>query len=139
MMLFLRFDKNIKKTKDALIISSESSSKILDEYAKSINLNRVIKTKNFPGQISRVMREQQAVFGGSDTKKFYFSNFGPFSDAIYTTLNIIEIMARENLPLSELVRPFPRTIQSYKSIPFEAEKLAKFQERIRELMDKIII
>ena len=66
--------------------------------------------------------------------KYYFPQYGTFSDATFTTLKIIEILARENLPLSALIRSFPRTIHSYKTVPITEEKLHQFKEQLRKLL-----
>jgi phosphomannomutase len=66
--------------------------------------------------------------------KFYFPQYGPFSDVTFTTLRIIEIMVGENLPLSTLMRAFPRTVHAYKSIPTSEEKAYPFKENLRILL-----
>ncbi len=134
MMFFLKYDQNIRKSKGSSIIATATSSKILESFAEETCGFSITKSHNFPGDISRVLREERAVFGGSDTMKFYFSQYGPFSDATFTTLKIIEILAQRNLPLSTLIRTFPRTIHSIKIIPIPEERLFGFKEDLRQLL-----
>ncbi|UYP47745.1 Phosphoglucomutase/phosphomannomutase [Candidatus Lokiarchaeum ossiferum] len=134
MMFFLKYEEKISKLKGSPIIATESSSKILDQFAIENCGFTMIKTQNFPGEISRGLREERAAFGGADTMKYYFPQYGPFSDATFTTLKIIEILARENLPLSALIRAFPRTIHAYKTVPLTEEKLNRFKEQLRKLL-----
>jgi phosphomannomutase len=84
-----------------------------------------------PGEISRLLREERASFGGADTFKFYFPHYGPFSDSTFTTLKILEILAMQNVPLSALVRSFPRTVHAYKTIPLPKDKVKTFPDDLK--------
>jgi mannose-1-phosphate guanylyltransferase/phosphomannomutase len=134
MMFFLKYESSIANVDNAAIISTKSSSRVLDAFVAEGNKFQLVKTKNYPGEISRALRENRAAFGGSDTMKFYFPQYGPFSDVTFTTLRIIEIMVGENLPLSTLMRAFPRTVHAYKSIPTSEEKAYPFKENLRILL-----
>ncbi|MCK5343354.1 MAG: hypothetical protein KAR20_08110, partial [Candidatus Heimdallarchaeota archaeon] len=137
MLFFLKYESSIANAEGATIISAESGSRVLDEYAaegKNGKRFEIVKLKNYPGEISRALREYRAVFGGSDTMKFYFPQYGPFSDVTFTTLRIIEIMVRENLPLSTMLKAFSRTVHAYKSIPTAEEKAYSFKENLRILL-----
>ncbi|MHA1647303.1 MAG: hypothetical protein ACTSVL_07005, partial [Promethearchaeota archaeon] len=89
-------------------------------------------SKNYPGEISRALREERAILGGSDTYKFYFPKYGPFSDATFTTLKILEILAKQELPLSVLIRSFPRNLHAYKTIPISEENLYVFISKLKD-------
>ncbi|MHA1745424.1 MAG: hypothetical protein ACTSWW_05460 [Promethearchaeota archaeon] len=132
MMFFLKYEKSIANAEGATVIST--GSRIIDQYAAEGKKFKIVNLKNYPGEISRALRENRAVFGGSDTMKFYFPQYGPFSDATFTTLRIIEIMVRENLPLSTMLRAFPRTVHAYKSIATTEEKSYPFKENLRILL-----
>jgi mannose-1-phosphate guanylyltransferase/phosphomannomutase len=132
MMFFIKYDKFIAKSKESPIFIVESASKVLEEYITKTAKFRIIKTKNFPGQISRGLKDERGVFGGADTLKFYFPEYGPFSDTTFTILKIIEIISREKLPLSTLIRAFPRHVHAYKSLPSTKEKMNHFQQHLME-------
>ncbi|MCF2141706.1 MAG: hypothetical protein K9W44_16765 [Candidatus Lokiarchaeota archaeon] len=134
MMFFMKYDPIISSTKEQPIITTKTASKIIGEFAQELGGFTLLKTRNFPGEISRELREQRGIFGGADTMKFYFPNYGPFSDGVYTTLKILEILAREKIPLSALIRSFPRTIHSYKSISTSYENMSTCKESLRELI-----
>lgn len=140
MMLFITYEDQIRKSKGSNIICSESSSKVLDEFCNTRGY-KVVKTTNMPGEISRLLREERACFGGSDTYKFYLPQYGPFSDGTFNTLKLLEILATQNVPLSALIRSFPRTIHSYKSISVVKEKIKNISEllkaKLRTLTDQI--
>lgn len=131
MMMFIQYEESIKKQKGNPIISSEYASKVLDDFAQNKGY-KLIKSSNFPGEISRLLREERACFGGSDTFKYYFPAFGPFSDATFTAIKILEIMASQNVPLSALVRAFPRTVHSYKTIPIPKDKISSVQYDLKK-------
>ncbi len=133
MMFFIHYDKEISKSKGRPIITSQSASKVLTQFVESENFE-VIRSENFPGEISRSLREERAAFGGADTLKFYFPQYGPFSDATFTTLKILEILARHDMPLSSLVRTFPRTILAYKTIPIKEDGLKTFNNDIKSVI-----
>ncbi|MHA1717936.1 MAG: hypothetical protein ACTSWX_03155 [Promethearchaeota archaeon] len=139
MMFFLKYDKELSQAASgSTIIISRSSSKVLEQFSADINELKVLKSKNFPGQISRSLREERAIFGGADTYKFYFPRYGPFSDATFTTLKILEILATQNLPLSVLVRSFPRNIHAYKTIPISEKKIFSFISKLKNYIRKSV-
>ncbi len=133
MMFFIHYDQEIKNSKGKPVITSESASRVLTKYVENENF-KIFRSENFPGEISRSLREERAVFGGADTFKFYFDQYGPFSDATFTTLKILEVLAKHKLPLSSLVRTFPRTILAYKTIPVQPEVLNTFNTKIKSIV-----
>ncbi|QEE15677.1 hypothetical protein DSAG12_01504 [Promethearchaeum syntrophicum] len=137
MMLFLKYDKELSTAANgSSIIISKSSSKVLEQFAIDLNDLKILKSKNFPGEISRSLREERAILGGSDTYKFYFPKYGPFSDATFTTLKILEILASQDLPLSVLIRSFPRSVHSYKTIPISKENILHFVSKLKDYIGK---
>lgn len=134
MMFFMKYVPAISSATDQPVITTETASKIIEQFASEGENHRLHKTRNFPGEISRELRERRGILGGADTMKFYFPSYGPFSDGVYTTLKILEVLARENIPLSALVRSFPRTIHAYKSISTTQEKMTNFKESLRKLI-----
>jgi len=137
MMFFLKYDKDLSSVSSgSTIIISRSSSKVLEQFAVDLKDLKIIKSKNYPGEISRALREERAILGGSDTYKFYFPKYGPFSDATFTTLKILEILAIQELPLSVLIRSFPRNLHAYKTIPISEENLYPFISKLKDYIRK---
>jgi len=137
MMFFLKYDKDLSSVSSgSTIIISRSSSKVLEQFAVDLKDLKIIKSKNYPGEISRALREERAILGGSDTYKFYFPKYGPFSDATFTTLKILEILATQELPLSVLIRSFPRNLHAYKTIPISEENLYPFISKLKDYIRK---
>jgi len=136
MMLYLLHDENLQKSKTSKVITTTSSSKILDEFCESENFP-LVRTENAPGNISRKIKEERACFGASDTMKFYFPQYGPFSDATFSLLKLLEILAVTEEPLSVLLRNLPKTIQAQKTISVEPEIAKNLHEILKtKLMEK---
>ncbi len=139
LMMFLS-DESLLKIKNNPIITTVSTSKILDEFAKSMGytLHRI---QSRPSSISRAIREDRGVFGASDTYKFYFPAYGPFPDGTFTLLKLLELLASKKEPLSSIVRNFPKSIKTSKTITvnemviqnFETMIFNKFENQVRIL------
>jgi phosphomannomutase len=116
-MLFLTYEPALKKTHNSggAIVASSTVSMVMEQFLESIGI-RISRVSNMPGAISRRLREDRGIFGISDTLKFYFPQYGPYSDATYTLMKIIEIIAEQQVSLSSLVRSFPRPIRASKTI-----------------------
>lgn len=131
LMLFISMDESLQNSKSNPIITTHSSSRILDEFCEVQNFE-AIRVENLPGNISRKIREERGCFGASDTQKFYFPSYGPFSDGTFTLLKLIDILARQGEPLSILCRNLPKTIQSRKTLSVDASLVANLHEYVSE-------
>ncbi|MDP3762457.1 MAG: phosphomannomutase/phosphoglucomutase [bacterium] len=82
--------------------------------------------------IKETMRESGAKLGGELSGHFYFEEFFHSDSAILAALKILEILSRENLPLSELTRPYLRYFHSGEKnlkTAHKAEVLKGLEER----------
>jgi len=120
--MFLLYEKSIKNNRQSPIILSQSHSSIIQSICNEFDQQFYIVDRG-PGVISEKIREYRAIFGASDTGKFYFSEYGPFSDANLTTLKILEIMGDTGMSLSKLLREAPKTIKGFKDIPINIDVL----------------
>jgi len=60
--------------------------------------------------IKQKMKETGALFGGEMSGHMFFADrFFGFDDAIYASLRLLEILARDERPLSEFLADLPRT------------------------------
>lgn len=144
-MLFLNNDDTIMKSKANPIITTKSCSRIIDDYAETLGY-KIRRIHNLPGAISRKIRQERGAFGASETSKFYFPAYGPFSDGIFTLLKLLEILADKDEPLSSLIRNFPKTIKVHKTQNLERHVLdvydkvlkEKFREEALMIMDLLL-
>ncbi len=122
--VFLMYEKSIKNNRQSPIILSQSHSSIIPKICQEYE-QEYFEVDNTPGVISEKIKEHRAIFGASDTGKFYFSEYGPFSDANLTTLKVLEIMGETGMPLSKLLRETPKTIKGFKDISINAGVLSE--------------
>ncbi|MBD3185201.1 hypothetical protein GF325_00120 [Candidatus Bathyarchaeota archaeon] len=113
--MFLLHEKSIKNNRQSPIIASQTVSSIISEVCEGTG-QQLYFVNNIPGMISENIREYRGIFGASDTGKFYFAEYGPFSDANLTILKILVIMGETEMPLSKLLRETPKTIKAFKDI-----------------------
>jgi phosphomannomutase len=122
--VFLLYEKSIKNNRQSPIILSQSHSSIIPKICAEYD-QQYFSVDNTPGVISEKIKEQRAIFGASDTGKFYFSEYGPFSDANLTALKVLEIMGETGMPLSKLLRETPKTIKGFKDITINSEIISE--------------
>ena len=134
-MLFVTYDDKIQESKPNNIITSETSSRILEDYVKKQGFS-LIKKAPKPGIISRAIREERACFAAADPNEFYFPYFGPISDGTLTLIKLLDIIASKNALLSDLTRNFPKTNKISKKVSIDSEFIANFHEFITQKIEK---
>ncbi|MFX0006453.1 MAG: hypothetical protein ACFFA7_13770 [Promethearchaeota archaeon] len=135
LMLFITFDKRIQKSKGNTIITTPSISPVIKEFIKDSKFP-VKEVENYPGEISRHIREERACFAAADTLKFYFPEYSPFSDGNFILLKVLEIMTTQDDLLSSLTRGFPKGIKINKTVSVSSELINNIHNRLRELADQ---
>ncbi len=135
LMLFVTFDKRIQKSKSNTIITTPSISPVVKNFIEDGGFP-IKQVENYPGEISRQIREERACFAAADTLKFYFTEYAPFSDGNFILLKILEIMTLQNDLLGSLTRGFPKGIKINKTIPVSSELIENAHNRLRELADE---
>jgi len=135
MMLFITFDKRIQRSKSNTIITTPSLSPVVSNFIQDSGFP-IKQVENYPGEVSRQIREERACFAAADTLKFYFPEYSPFSDGNFILLKILEIMTAQNDLLSSLTRGFPKGTKINKTIPVSSEVIDNIHNRLREMADK---
>ena len=135
LMLFVTFDKRIQKSKSNTIITTPSISPVVKEFIENSGFP-IKQVENYPGEISRQIREERACFAAADTLKFSFLEFAPFSDGNFILLKLLDIMTAQNDLLSSLTRGFPKGIKINKTIPISSELIDNIHNRLRELVEE---
>ena len=92
--------------------------------------------ENYPGEISRQIREERACFAAADTFKFYFPQYSPFSDGNFILLKILEIMTAQKDLVSSLTKGFPKGIKVNKTLPASAEMIENIHNRLIEFAEE---
>lgn len=135
LMLFVSFDERIIKSKSNVIITTPSISPIAKKYIEESGYP--IKTvENYPGEISRQIREERACFAAADTLKFYFPQLAPISDGNFILLKILEIMSLQEDLISSLTRGFPKGKKLNKSVPISPDLIDDFHILLRTVVEE---
>ena len=135
LMLFITYDKRIQNSKSNTVITTPSISPVVKKFIEDGGFP-VKQVENYPGEISRQIREERACFAAADTLKFCFPEFSPFSDGNFILLKILEIMTTQNDLLSSLIRGFPKGIKINKTVPISSELIDNIHNRLREVAEE---
>ncbi len=134
LMLFTSYDERILNSKGNTIITTPSISPVAKDYIKESGYP-IKEVENYPGEISRQIREERACFAAADTLKFYFPQYAPFSDGNFILLKILEIMSMQDDLLSSLIRGFPKGIEVNKTIQVSLDIIENFHNRLRKIVE----
>jgi phosphomannomutase len=133
-MLFISYGERIIKSKGNTVILTPSIAQTVADFIEDSGYH-IKKFENYPGEISRQIREHRACFAAADTLKFYFPQYSPYSDGNYILLKLLEIMTNQNDLLSSLTRGFPKGIKVNKTIPLLPEVIQKFHNELRQAIE----
>jgi phosphomannomutase len=114
------------------IVSSIVSSLALEEVVNKAN-GKLIKVP-----VDSVLRESiynKAIFAGDEPGQFIFPNFQSCSDAIYSSIMLIEIICSRNKPLSELAHEIPEYHRTGFSIKCDHENKSRVIELLKNKLD----
>lgn len=134
LMLFVSYDERIQNSKGNSIITTPTIPPIVKQFIKDSGFPLKL-VENLPGEISRQIREERACFAASDTLKFYFPQYAPFSDGNFILLKILEIMTRQNDLLSSLTRGFPKGVKINKTLNATPQLIENFHNTLREKVE----
>jgi len=135
LMLFVTFDERVQKSKSNSIIINPSVSPVAIKYIEDRGYP-LKEAENYPGELSRQIREERACFAAADTLKYYFPQFAPFSDGNFILLKLLEIMTQQDDLLSSLTRGFPKGIKVNKTISVTPEIIENLHNDLRTKLDE---
>jgi phosphomannomutase len=81
------------------------SSRIVPETIARLH-GRGIRTRVGHAFIRPLMRKERAIFGGELSGHYYYRDMGFCDNGLFSMITMANILARENLPLSALIRPY---------------------------------
>src|SRR5579864_9419637 len=99
---------------------------------------RSIRTRVGHSIIKAVMREQNAIFGGEHSGHFYFRDHYYADSGLIALLVVLELISRENKPVSELLKPLDRRFRSGEinsRVDDVHAKLAEIERRYADARD----
>ena len=121
----------IVKEKKGIVVTPVSSSMAVEEVVKK-NGGEVVYTKVGAPIVARKMIEIGAIFGGEENGGMIFPEMQYCRDGAMAVAKILEIMARKEMKLSEIVDPLPRYYQMKISVPCPEEKKNSVLEKLKE-------
>lgn len=95
-----------KKKKGGVTVTPVTTSTCFEDVIRQ-NKGQVIYTKVGSPIVARVMKENNAVFGGEENGGLIFPEFQYCRDSAMSLAKILEILATERRPLSELIAEIP--------------------------------
>jgi len=135
LMFFIAYDQRIRNSKNSTVIINPSVSPVVKNFIEESG-HPIKLVENYPGELSRQIRQERACFAAADSLKYYFPNYSPFSDGNYTLLKMLEIMSIQNDLISSLTKGFPKGIKVNKTIPVSAEIIETIHNRLIEFADE---
>ncbi|MFX1278750.1 MAG: hypothetical protein ACFFA3_04985 [Promethearchaeota archaeon] len=135
LMLFVSFDKRIQNSRANTIITTPSIPPVVKDFIENGGFP-IKQVENYPGEISRQIREERACFAAADTLKFYFPEWAPFSDGNFILLKILDIMTNQDDLLSSLTKGFPKGTKINKTVPISQDLLDNIHNRLREAAEE---
>lgn len=119
----------LQENNGGLVVTTVATSKAIYDVANANN-GEVIATAVGDLLVARKLKEEDGLFGGEENGGLIFPDFVYGRDAALSAAKIIEIMAKEDKPLSKLVSELP----VYYS---EKMKIKCPDDLKKEVMDKI--
>ena len=132
----------VKKNKGGIVVTPVSTSSCLEEVVTREG-GKVIYTAVGSPIVARVMIDTNAVFGGEENGGLIFPELQYCRDSAITSAKVIELIAKENKSLSELIREIPEyeLVKIKVSCPNEKKQLVmktfknkiKAEENVRKI------
>lgn len=119
----------LKENNGGLIVTTVATSSAIYDIAEEYG-GEVVATRVGDLLVARALKDQEGLFGGEENGGLIFPDFVYGRDAALATAKIVEIIAKEKKPLSELIDELP----SYWS---QKMKVECPDERKKDVMEKI--
>ena len=96
----------LKENNGGIIVTTVATSQAIYDVAQEYN-GEVIATAVGDLLVARKLKDEDGLFGGEENGGLIFPDFVYGRDAVMTVAKILEIVAKEKKPLSELVAELP--------------------------------
>lgn len=111
-----------------------SSSRMIEEVALEAG-GRVLWTRVGSIVVSRTMMERGIELGGEENGGIFYAPHLPVRDGCMALALILDLLAREGRPLSELMGELPRYLQRKERVPCPEELKPRVLETLRERVE----
>jgi phosphomannomutase/phosphoglucomutase len=114
-----------------IIVTTVATSAAIYDIAEKYG-GEVIATRVGDLLVARELKNRKGLFGGEENGGLIFPDFVYGRDAALSTAKIVEIMAKANKPLSELIEELPKYCSSKLKVECPDELKTNVMERIVE-------
>jgi phosphomannomutase/phosphoglucomutase len=114
-----------------IIVTTVATSAAIYDIAEKYG-GEVIATRVGDLLVARELKNRKGLFGGEENGGLIFPDFVYGRDAALSTAKIVEIMAKANKPLSELIEELPKYCSSKLKVECPDELKTNVMERIAE-------
>jgi phosphomannomutase / phosphoglucomutase len=115
-----------------LIVTTVATSSAIYDIAEDYG-GEVIATKVGDLIVARELKDQDGLFGGEENGGLIFPDFVYGRDAALSTAKIVEIMARQKKPLSELIEELPSYYSTKMKVECPDDRKVGIMEQIAEI------
>jgi phosphomannomutase/phosphoglucomutase len=122
-----------REKKGGVTVTPVTTSTCFEDVIRQ-NGGSVIYTKVGSPIVARVMKEKHAVFGGEENGGLIFPEFQYCRDSAMSLAKILEILAKEKRPLSELIAEIPFYVMNKTKVACPNEKKERVMNRVVDQM-----
>jgi phosphomannomutase len=100
------------------MVISESMSYNIERIVESYGGGKqnVLRVRDQAGSIAQAIRENQGIFGASDTGSYWAPSFTVDADGIYTSLKLLEMLSDMERPLSRYLDTLPQLPNNHREL-----------------------
>lgn len=124
----------LKENNGGTIVTTVATSTAIYDIAEEYNGN-VIATAVGDLLVARKLKDEDGLFGGEENGGLIFPDFVYGRDAAMTVAKILEIIAKEKKPLSELVSELPEYYSEKMKIECPDDKKSEVMNKIAKEID----
>jgi phosphomannomutase/phosphoglucomutase len=126
------FAKELVKVNEQ-IVTPINSSLLIEDVSEECGF-KVNYCKVGPPAIAESILKTKATYAYEESGKYFFPPQTLWSDALLSTLKLLEILDKKGKPLSELVAEFPHRAQIKEKIPIERRIKQKVIKEVKKLI-----
>ncbi len=113
-------------------VTTSVTSTWIDWAAETSGI-RLLRTKVGQSAVSHLMEVEEAEAGGEGSGSFAFLPFSPGYDALLSLTLILDLMAKKENSLSEIISLFPKLFHKKLKIPVPPEKTYRMMDRLEAI------
>ncbi len=114
------------------LVTTVATSRLADDVASRFSVP-VIRTRVGQSAVVSTMEATGALAGGEGSGSVCFMRFSPAYDSVLSMLLLLQLMAQEGRPLSELSASFPRYQMKKIKVELPLEKLYRLMHQLEEV------